>query len=95
MIPYPPITSPERYTFGLLRQRGLLRAAMARLLGRNRSTTGRALRRNISASDGSSCRPPLAHWYARRRRGPVAVWAFGRRHRVGRPPGRRVHSHAC
>ncbi len=67
MMPYTQITYAERYTLGLLRRQGLSQAAMARVLGRSRSTISRELRRNISASDGASYRPQLAHWYARRR----------------------------
>ncbi len=64
---YRQITFAERYTVGLLRQRGLSRAAMARILGRHRSTIGREVRRNRARSD-ETYRPPLADWYARGRR---------------------------
>jgi IS30 family transposase len=64
---YRQITFAERYTLGLLRQRGLPPAAIARVLGRHRSTIGRELRRNRSHSDGTY-RPQLADWYARGRR---------------------------
>ncbi len=37
---YRQITFAERYTLGLLRQRGLRSAAIARVLGRHRSTIG-------------------------------------------------------
>src|SRR3989441_1247879 len=64
---YRQITFAERYTLGLLRQRGLRPAAIARVLGRHRSTIGREVRRNQAHSDGTY-RPPLADWYARGRR---------------------------
>ena len=64
---YRQITFEERYTLGLLRQRGLSRAAIARVLGRHRSTIGREVQRNHARSDGTY-RPQLADWYARGRR---------------------------
>jgi transposase, IS30 family len=64
---YRQITSEERYTLGLLRQRGLAPAAIARMLGRHRSTIGREVRRNGTPRDGCY-RPQLAEWYARGRR---------------------------
>jgi len=64
---YRQITFAERYTLGLLRRRGESAAAIARVLGRHRSTIGREVRRNRAASDGTY-RPPLADWYARGRR---------------------------
>lgn len=64
---YHQITFEERYTVGLLRQQGLSPAAIARTLGRHRSTIGREVRRNRAHSDGTY-RPPLADWYARGRR---------------------------
>lgn len=64
---YHQITFAERYTLGLLRQRGLPPAAIARLLGRHRSTIGREVRRNRAHSD-ATYRPQLADWYARGRR---------------------------
>src|SRR5712692_8607615 len=66
---YRQITFAERYTLGLLRQGGLTPAAIARVLGRHRSTIGREVRRNQAHSDGSY-RSPLADWYARGRRSP-------------------------
>jgi len=57
-------SNAERYTLGLLGQRGLSPAAIARILGRHRSTVGREVRRNRAHSDGTY-RPPLADWYAR------------------------------
>ena len=64
---YCQITAAERYTLGLLRRQGLPAAAIARILGRHRSTIGRELRRNRTHHDGSY-RPQLADWYARGRR---------------------------
>ena len=64
---YRQITWAERYTLGRLRQEGWSPAAIARLLGRDRSTVGREVRRNQSRSDGTY-RPQLAHWYASGRR---------------------------
>src|SRR5213076_1660878 len=64
---YRQITFAERYTLGLLRQGGLVPAAIARVLGRHRSTIGREVRRNRAHSDGTY-RPQLADWYARGRR---------------------------
>jgi transposase, IS30 family len=64
---YRQITSEERYTLGLLRQRGLAPAAIARLLGRHRSTISRECVRNGTPRDGCY-RPQLADWYARGRR---------------------------
>jgi IS30 family transposase len=66
-MPYHQITSAERYTLGLFRQRGLSRAAIARLLGRHRSTITREVQRNGTPRDGCY-RPQLADWYARGRR---------------------------
>jgi len=68
-MPYHQITSEERYSLGLLRQQGLRPAAIARLLGRHRSSITRELHRNRTHHDGCY-RPQLAHWYAlgRRRR---------------------------
>jgi IS30 family transposase len=63
---YHQITFAERYTIGLLRQRGLAPASVAQVMNRHRSTILREIRRNRAASDGSY-RPPLAHWYARGR----------------------------
>ncbi len=64
---YAQITYAERYTLALLRQRGWRPAAIARALGRHRSTIGREVRRNRAHSDGGY-RAQLADWYARSRR---------------------------
>lgn len=64
---YHQITFAERYTLAVLRQRGLSAAAIARMLGRHRSTIGREVQRNHGHSDGAY-RPQLADWYARGRR---------------------------
>ncbi|MGH8568878.1 MAG: IS30 family transposase [Gammaproteobacteria bacterium] len=64
---YRQITAAERYTLGLLRQRGLNSAAIGRILGRHRSTIGREVQRNGTPRDGCY-RAQLADWYARGRR---------------------------
>ena len=64
---YRQITYAERYTLGMFRRQGLGPAAIARVLGRHRSTIGREVRRNRARSDGTY-RPQLADWYARGRR---------------------------
>jgi IS30 family transposase len=64
---YRQITFEERYTLGLLRQGGLAPAAIARVLGRHRSTISRECTRNGTPRDGAY-RPQLADWYARGRR---------------------------
>jgi IS30 family transposase len=64
---YRQITFAERYSLGLLRQSGLAAAAIARVLGRHRSTVAREVQRNRATSDGTY-RPQLAEWYARGRR---------------------------
>lgn len=64
---YRQITFAERYTLGLLRQGGLAPAAIARVLGRHRSTIGREVRRNGTPRD-RCYRPQLAEWYAQGRR---------------------------
>ncbi len=50
---YTQITPAERYTLGLLRRQGLSNAAMARILGRHRSTIGREFHRNCARHDGA------------------------------------------
>src|SRR3989442_6743735 len=64
---YHQITYEERYTVGPLRQRGQSAAAIARVLGRHRSTIGREVRRNGTPNDGCY-RPQIAEWYACGRR---------------------------
>ena len=63
---YHQITFAERYTIGLLRQRGLAPASISQVMNRHPSTILREVRRNRARSDGTY-RPPLAHWYARGR----------------------------
>lgn len=64
---YRQITVEERYLLAVLRQLGYPAAAIARVLGRHRSTIGREVRRNRAHSDGRY-RAQLAEWYARGRR---------------------------
>jgi transposase, IS30 family len=64
---YRQITVEERYLLAVLRQLGYPAAAIARVLGRHRSTIGREVRRNRAHSDGRY-RAELADWYARGRR---------------------------
>ena len=80
---YHQITAAERYTLGVLRRQGLSPAAIARALGRHRSTIGRELRRNATRADGCY-RHDKAHsytltrrsWARRNRRFGVAAWAL-------------------
>jgi len=64
---YRQITLEERYSIALLHREGWPLAAIARALGRHRSTIGRELRRNATHHDGWY-RSQLADWYARGRR---------------------------
>jgi IS30 family transposase len=64
---YTQITAAERYTIARLRQHGYLTAAIARMLGRHRSTIAREVRRNATHHDGGY-RSELADSYARTRR---------------------------
>lgn len=74
---YHQITAAERYTIGVLRRQGLSAAAIARALGRHRSTIGREVTRNQTPRDGAY-RPDLAEWYARGRRTySRRNWRFG------------------
>lgn len=50
---YCQLTPADRYTLSLLRKEGLTPAAIARVLGRNRSTISRELKRNTCALDGA------------------------------------------
>src|SRR5258708_8055674 len=64
---YHQITFAERYTLGVLRRGGLSPAAIARTLGRHRSTILREVQRNQARSDGTY-RPPPADCYPPGRR---------------------------
>jgi IS30 family transposase len=64
---YQQITSGERYRISALRQEGYCPAAIARSLGRHRSTVSRELQRNCSPWDGSY-RPSKAQEQANGRR---------------------------
>ena len=64
---YRQITATERYTLMALHAQGLTPAAIARALGRHRSTITREMQRNRTRHDGYY-RPELADWYARGRR---------------------------
>lgn len=64
---YTQITAAERYTIARLRQHGHPTAAIARMLGRHRSTIYREVHRNATHHDGGY-RSELADSYARTRR---------------------------
>jgi IS30 family transposase len=64
---YSQITAAERYALMVLQVQGLCPAAIARALGRHRSTITREVARNCTRYDGYY-RPQLADWYARGRR---------------------------
>lgn len=66
MRTYHQLTSEERYALSTLRKQGFSQAAIARALGRHRSTVSREVRRN--SRDGRAYRPALADDYARWRR---------------------------
>ena len=66
---YRQLTSEERHTLSTLRKQGYRQAAIARALGRHRSTIGREVRRNSKDRAGRVYRPDLADDYARWRRG--------------------------
>src|ERR1051326_429332 len=70
---YRQITFEERYTVGLLRQQGLSPAAIARTLGRHRSTIGPEGRGNRAPSDGTRPPPPAARSPARGGARPLRV----------------------
>ena len=69
MRKYRQLTSEERHTLSTLRKQGYRQAAIARALGRHRSTIGREVRRNSKDRRGRVYRPDLADDYARWRRG--------------------------
>ena len=66
---YRQLTSGERYALSALRKQGCNQAAIARVLGRHRSTISREVRRNSKDCQGRAYRPDLADDYARWRRG--------------------------
>lgn len=67
MIPYRQITEGERYAMHALRMQGLTHAAIARVVGRHRSTIAREFQRNSKPCNGYY-RPMSAHTYAATRR---------------------------
>ncbi len=69
MTRYRQLTSGERYALSALRKQGCNQAAIARALGRHRSTISREVRRNSKDRGGRVYRPDLADDYARWRRG--------------------------
>ena len=80
---YTQITLTERYHLQALRAAGSWPAAIARALGRHRSTILRELRRNRTA--GGPYRPYPAHCSARTRR-----WVSRRNHRLTAAAWRQV-----
>ena len=66
MTTYRQLTSGERYALSALRKQGYCNAAIARALGRHRSTIGRELRRNTRKDGGY--RPSTADQKTRGRR---------------------------
>ena len=69
MNKYRQLTSEERHTLWTLRKQGYQQAAIARVLGRHRSTISREVRRNSKDRGGRVYRPDLADDCARWRRG--------------------------
>ena len=69
MNKYRQLTSEERHTLWTLRKQGYQQAAIARVLGRHRSTISREVRRNSKDRGGRVYRPDLADDSARWRRG--------------------------
>lgn len=84
---YTQITAAERYTLALLRQHRVSVAAIARLLGRHRSTIYREVRRNATHHDGGY-RSELADSYARTRRARAR-----RNRRLATADWAQVHAH--
>jgi IS30 family transposase len=68
MRKYRQLTSGERYALSALRKQGCTQAQIARVLGRDRSTISREVRRNSSDRSGRIYRPGLADDFARWRR---------------------------
>ena len=66
MRKYHQLTSGERYALSALRKQGYRNAAIARALGRHRSTIGRELKRNTRKDGGY--RPETAQEFTRWRR---------------------------
>ncbi len=64
---YEQLTSEERHQLAVLRGQGLSRAAIAKVLGRHRSTIGREVKRNATPYDGAY-RPGTAQEMANGRR---------------------------
>ena len=58
---YRQLTSGERYALSALRKQGCNQAAIARALGRHRSTISREVRRNSKDRQGRAYRPDLAY----------------------------------
>lgn len=65
---YTQITLQERYAISALRKLGYTGAAIARELGRHRSTVSREVRRNVWREDGRTYRAFKAQGYTNRRR---------------------------
>ena len=65
---YVQITLEERYAISALRKLGSSSSAIARALGRHRSTISREVRRNAWREDGRTCRAFKAQGYTNQRR---------------------------
>ena len=81
---YAQITLEERYAISALRKLGYTCAAIAREVGRHRSTISREVRRNVWREDSRTYRPFKAQSYTNQRRRisrrnsqfSAAEWAF-------------------